>query len=141
MFRFTGSALALLAAFALVPIASVEAGNREGHRVVKHKTFKLKVRHADNRDRHRLRVVNRNVVVVKLDSRRHRHDRRFQSYGTYSGDIAVSWHPGVGQWTYGTYAADPVVESVAPALKIIDVGNLKANAACSMEAGVCVIRP
>jgi hypothetical protein len=140
MFRLTGSALALLAAFSLVPIASVEAGSREGHRTVKHKTYKLKVRHAGNRDRHRLRVVNKNVVVVKLDGGKRRH-KGFHSYGTYSGDVDISVRAGVGQWTYGTSNSLAVTEAAAPMVKIIDVGRLKANDACVMEAGVCVIRP
>lgn len=140
MFRFTGSALAFLAAISLAHPPSAEAGSREGHRIVKHTSSRLGGREVAHRDRHRIRIVNRSVVVVKLDTRRHNR-RSFSSYGTYSGDVDISVRAGVGQWSYGTSSTVAPVDAAAPTLKIIDVGRLKVSDACSMEAGVCVIRP
>jgi hypothetical protein len=140
MFRFTGSALAFLAAFSLAPVPSADAGSREGHRVVKHSSSRLGGRQVAHRGTQRIRVVNRNVVVVKVDAGKRRH-KGFRSYGTYSGDVDISVRAGVGQWSYGTSSSLAVTEAAVPMVKIIDVGSLKANNACAMEAGVCVIRP
>ena len=142
MLRIIGSALALVAAFSLVPLAQSEAGDRsERHRIMKHNKFKMTDRSGRRHHRNVVRVVNRNVVVVKVNGK-HRH-HYLRPAGTYSGDVAIDVRNGVGQWSYGSYGGDVASVSVAvvPKAKIIDVGTLKTNGACEMQAGVCVIRP
>lgn len=142
MSKFTGPALALLVAFSLVPFARSEAGDRsERHRIIKHSTFRMAERSGHRFHRNVVRVINRNVVVVKADGRsRHRH---YRQGGTYSGDVVIDVRAGVGQWSYGSYSADAASIRVmtGPRMKIIDVGALKVDSACEMQAGVCVIRP
>lgn len=142
MLKFTGSALALLVAFSIAPLAQSEAGNRnERHRIIKHHKFKMVDSSGHRHRRNVVRVVNRNVVVVKVDGKnRHRHN---DQGNTYSGDVVIGVRNGVGQWSYGYEGSDTASISVttAPKLKIIDVGTLKADSACDMQAGVCVIRP
>ena len=140
MLKFAGSALALLVAFSILPPAQSEAGNRhERHRIIKHKAFRMVDRSGHRRPV--VRIVNRNVVVVKVDGR-NRH-RRHRQGNTYSGGVFIEVRNGVGQWSYGSYSSDAAAVTVtrAPRVKIIDVGALKANGACEMQAGVCVIRP
>lgn len=144
MSKFTGSALALLVAFSLIPLAQSEAGDRgDRHRIVKHNTFKLTDRNAHRHNgRHVRRIVNRNVVVVRVDGDGGRHHRRHRQVNTYSGDVVIDVRNGVGQWSYGSYSSAAASVTVStPALKIIDVGTLKTNSGCDMQAGVCVIRP
>ena len=142
MLKLTGSVLALVVAFSLVPLAQGEAGNRsERHRIIKHNTFKMTDRSGRRHHRSVVRVVNRNVVVVKADGR-NRHRYR-PPVNTYSGNVVIDVRSGVGQWSYGAYSvyAAPVAAVAVPRVKIIDVGALKTNSACEMQAGVCVIRP
>jgi hypothetical protein len=142
MSKFTGPALALLVAFSLVPLAHSEAGNRsERHRIIKHKTFRMVDRSGHRHRRSLVRVVNRNVVVVKVDGKNRHH--RYRPGNTYSGGVLIDIRNGVGQWSYGSYSSDAATVTVtsAPRVKIIDVGALRADGACEMQAGVCVIRP
>ena len=62
-------------------------------------------------------------------------------YGRYSGDVSVVSVPGVGQYSYGTLTRRLDVTTGIPNAKIIDVKSAVSRSACSMEAGVCVIRP
>ena len=142
MLKIIGSALALVVILSFVPLSQSEAGNRnERHRIMKHNKFKMADRSRQRLHRSVFRVVNRNVVVVKVDGRNHHH--RHRQGDTYSGDVVIDVRNGVGQWSYGSYSAHPASVSVAavPKAKIIDIGALKANGACEMQAGVCVIRP
>jgi glutamate synthase domain-containing protein 3 len=142
MSKFAGSALALLVAFSIVPLTQSEAGDRsQRHRIMKHASFKMVDRSGHRHRRNVVRIVNRNVVVVKVAAKsRHRHDR---PGNTYSGDVVIDVRGGAGQWSYGSYSSDGSSISVTtgPKMKIIDVGTLKADGACEMQAGVCVIRP
>ena len=141
MLKFAGSAFALLVAFSVLPLAQSQAGDRhERHRIIKHKTFRMVDRSGHRHHRAVVRIVNRNVVVVKVDGKnRHRHHQG----NTYSGDVVIDVRNGVGQWSYGSYSSDAATVTVtgAPRVKIIDVGTLKTNGVCEMQAGVCVIRP
>ena len=141
MLKFTGSALALLAAFSLMPIAQGEAGER--HRIVKPNKFRMidrsAVRHVHHDGRHVRRHAGRSVVVVKRDGDGHRHHRRHRHWNRYSEDVLIHVDNGIGPWSY--VAFDPYAVYVAPSAKIIDVETLKPDSACEMEAGVCVIRP
>lgn len=139
MLKFTGSALALLVAFSIVPLAHSEAGNRsERHRIIKHSKFRMVDRSGHRDRRHVRRIVNRNVVVVKVNVNGRRHHRH-HSYGDYySGGIVIGSRNGVGQWSYSLDATSIVA---APSAKIIDVGTLKPDSVCEMQAGVCVIKP
>lgn len=142
MSKFTASALALLVAFSLVPLAQSEAGNRsERHRIMKHNKFRMVQGNGHRHRRSVVRIVNRNVVVVNVNGKnRYRPHRQGD---TYSGGVMIDVRNGVGQWSYGGYSSETasVVVTRAPRLKIIDVGTLKADGACQMQAGVCVIRP
>lgn len=142
MLKFAGPALALLVAFSIVPLAEGAAGNRpERHLVLKHKTFRMADRSGHRRHRDIVRVVNRNVVVVRVDGKNRRH--RHHPGNSYSGDVVIDIRNGVGQWSYGSYGyeAAAVGVTIRPKVKIIDVGALKADRACEMQAGVCVIKP
>ena len=143
MFRFTASALALLAAFSILPLSPSEAGDRNGrHRIVKHQTFRMIDRNTGRFDRrHVRRVVARAVVVVKVDGGGRWHHRRYRHGNTYSGAVVIDVRNGVGQWSYGSYSSDAASISVGPRVKIIDVSTLKPNNACAMQSGVCVIKP
>jgi hypothetical protein len=141
MFRFAASAIALLVAFSVLPVASSEAGNRsERHRVAKHQKFRMIDRNANRFDRrHIRRVVARAVVKIRVDGGGRSIHRRYRQGDTYSGDVIINVRNGVGQWSYG--AVTSVSVTVAPRVKIIDVGAQKPNSACHMQAGVCVIKP
>jgi hypothetical protein len=95
----------------------------------------------------RPRVSVRQKVVINIDTRRHYHRydgyrayRNVRGVNTYSGDVDINYQPGVGTWSYGTTSAlqsEAVVESST--VRIIDLNS--SNNDCSMERGVCVIRP
>lgn len=143
MLRFAASALALVIAFSLLPLATAAAGNRsERHRIVKHQKFRMIDGRANRYDRrHVRRVVARAVVVVRVDGGGRSFHRRYRQGDTYSGDVIIDVRNGVGQWSYGSYSSSVVSIGIKPNLKIIDVGTLKVNNGCAMQAGVCVIRP
>jgi hypothetical protein len=143
MFRLTASALALVAAFSLIPIDRTEAGSRsERQRVVKQQTMKMIDRSAQRRHPHRAAVV-----VVKVDGdrkavhRRHRSANAYRPGNTYSGDVVIDVRPGVGQWSYGALSSSVVTVRVPSMAKIIDVKALGTNSSCQMQAGVCIIKP
>jgi hypothetical protein len=62
--------------------------------------------------------------------------------GTYAGSISVVSYRGNGTYAYLS-RSDAGVQTIAPppTAKIIHVSPDVAAASCSMEAGVCVIRP
>lgn len=107
--------------------------------------------HYDNHGhRHyaRTRVNTSTVVVINVEK-----GRSYRVTGgdrpqanTYSGDVDVYSVPGVGTYSYGDasdygYSADSANDTRASTLKIIDVGDVKPNNGCDMQAGVCIIRP
>jgi hypothetical protein len=147
MFKRTGFALTLLAAVSLLSVTAADAGDRrERHRIHKHDGIHLNDRSAHRGDwRGNRRFDRRQKIVIKVDidrSNRHRrHHRHDREVDTYSGDVDIYSRPGVGTWSYGVMPTDDAIIINAPTVKIIDVGTLKPNAACEMQAGVCVIRP
>jgi hypothetical protein len=142
MSRFTGTALALLLAFSIDPMAQVAAGDRnDGPRVVKHSKLKFADRKGNRHHRSTVRIVNRNVVVVKADGKFRHAYRGYRQVNTYSGDVVIDVRNGVGQWSYGSFSADAVPAAAVPNAKIIDVDAITPNNGCDMQAGVCVIRP
>jgi hypothetical protein len=104
--------------------------------------------HRLDRQRARIRVSTSSVVVINVVG-----DRGYRipvngarNANTYSGDVDIYSVPGVGTYSYG----DAIYSSIGPdastrprasSLKIIDVGDIKPNNGCDMQAGVCVIRP
>jgi hypothetical protein len=63
--------------------------------------------------------------------------------GTYSGGVSVSYIGGTGLFLNFDPGVLPMKRrggSIAPKAKIIHVSGAENNSACSMEAGVCVIR-
>lgn len=80
-----------------------------------------------------VRVIDRRVTI---NANRHRVHR---NVNTYSGDVAVYFRRGVGNWSYGVANAPANLVASAQSAKIIDLGSGKND--CSMEKGVCVIRP
>lgn len=98
------------------------------------------------RHRHVIRHLNirtnlhviENRVTVNIDRSRKRH-RMHRGVNTYSGDVAVYYRRGVGSWSYGTFDAPASALTLHPNAKIIDLTSGKND--CSMEKGVCVIRP
>ena len=102
----------------------------------------------DHRHRGRVRVNTSNVVLINIVG-----DRGYRlpvrpslSANTYSGSVDVYSVPGVGTYSYGdsVYNGDGLettASAVASSVRIIDVGSLKPNGSCDMQAGVCVIRP
>ena len=143
MFKRTGSVLTLLAAISLLPLTPADAGDRrERHRIHKHHGIELNDRSVHNGHRHgHRRFQRRAVTIVKVNLGRKRHHRHRHGVNTYSGDVVVHSTQGVGTWSYGTASAIEAVIVTAPTAKIIDVGTLKPNSACEMQAGVCVIKP
>lgn len=62
--------------------------------------------------------------------------------GTFAGNIAAVRIKGNGIYFYRDGAARPTVVSYkAPKARIIEISADAPDAACSFEAGVCVIRP
>ncbi|MCB1445587.1 MAG: hypothetical protein KDJ87_07255 [Rhizobiaceae bacterium] len=140
MSKFTGSALALLLVLSLAPAEPASAGERWTHRLAKHPAMRMIDRDTRHHDGRKLRIVSRNVVVVKVDGDSRRH-RRHRPADSYSGDVVIDIRNGVGRWSYGSLSERIASADVAPSAKIVDVGTLKAGSACDMQAGVCVIKP
>ena len=142
MFRLTGSALALIMAFSLAPLAHGEAGVRsEGKRIVKQQKIRmLDGSHRNNR-RYVRRIVDRSVVVLNFNGGKNQQIRHRGSRDTYSGDVMIDVRDGVGRWSYGGYDAGVAAVRTVPNAKVIDVDAMKFDSVCEMQAGVCVIRP
>jgi hypothetical protein len=85
--------------------------------------------------RNTVRIIDRSRTINVLARQRHRR----QDVNTYSGDVAVYWRRGVGTWTYGSVGTPIETRAYVPNAKIIDLKSGKND--CSMENGVCVIRP
>ena len=84
--------------------------------------------------RQRVDVLQR--VVVNLGNHR---GTVVRATNGYSGDVSISYKPGVGTWSYGTTSTLQAGPAARSGLKIL---HLQGGANdCSMEKGVCVIRP
>lgn len=106
--------------------------------------------HSVHRVAVRQRINVRQRVVINIDTRRHYHRldgyrgyrgyRNVRGLNTYSGDVDINYQPGVGTWSYGAASALQT-EAVAErkTVRIIDLKSSDND--CSMEKGVCVIRP
>jgi hypothetical protein len=123
MFSRSKALLVLAAAtMAVLPLSAAPAGERFHHR---HGIQRITIRNT-------VRVVERTTINI-----RHRHHNRGRD--SYSGDVAIYSRPGVGTWSYGTLSSVVETRSLASGAKIIDLRSGKND--CSMEMGVCVIRP
>jgi hypothetical protein len=77
------------------------------------------------------------------DGRQHR-DRPMRDFNRYSGSVDIVRIPGIGTWSRGSgdssfaYVETTVIEAEP---LMIDVEALPGGNECSMENGVCVIRP
>lgn len=128
MFQRSKALLAAAAALLTVVAATdADAGGRfsRHHHFVKRVVVRTNV-HVDNR------------VAVTFIDRRNRH-RVHRAVNTYSGDVAVYYRRGVGTWSYGTVDAPAGSLTLHPNAKIVDLRGGRTG--CSMEKGVCVIRP
>lgn len=116
-------------------VTCTEAGDRWRHRG--HPGFhNHNHNHAVRRIVVRQRVDVRQRVVVKVGRNS---GTVVRAANSYSGDVAISYRPGVGTWSYGSVSTRQARPAARPALKII---NLQGGGNdCSMEKGVCVIRP
>ncbi|MBL0374088.1 hypothetical protein JJB09_18865 [Rhizobium sp. KVB221] len=138
MFMRTGILLAL-ATLVMFPVGidTADAGQRHNryHHHVRHnhKLFRQRVAH----HRGPRNVIKSKVVVNVINGSGYGYVT--QSSGTYSGDVSVSYQPGVGTWSYGTTSRISNPRIRAGGAKIINVGHR--NNDCRMEMGVCVIRP
>jgi hypothetical protein len=113
------------------PAPSADAGERwkSRHRIVK----KIDVRN-------HIRIVDRSKTVVNIDRRTNRGDRARQ-VNVYTG-VDGYHRRGVGTWTYGAGALTSLpAAAIASGVKVIDVDKAGVDGHCSMEMGVCVIRP
>ena len=129
MFQRSRTLFAIAAALLLaVTAAETNAGDRMSrhHHVVKRINI-----------RSNIRIVDRSVTV-NIERHRPRH-RVHNNVNTYSGDVAIYYRRGVGTWSYGVADAPANAVAVQPNAKIIDLQGGKTD--CSMEKGVCVIRP
>ncbi len=128
MFQRSKALLVAVAALLTVTAAlDADAGNRlsrHHHHFVKRIAVKTNVR-----------VNNRIAITIVDGARRHRIYRN----NAYSGDVTVYYRRGVGSWSYGTIAAPESSLALHPNAKIIDLDGGKTD--CSMEKGVCVLRP
>jgi hypothetical protein len=79
-------------------------------------------------------------VVVKIVLK-HRHRHAHRQVNTYSGDVAIYHRRNVGTWSYGTLPTVVDERAAPPRAKIIHVDRMGGKTDCSMEKGVCVIRP
>lgn len=99
------------------------------------------------RHHQRVRVNTSSVVIINVVGNRGYRMPVTSSRGanTYSGDVDVYSVPGVGTYSYGDAVynggAEIPTSTQASSVKIIDVGAIKPNSGCDMQAGVCVIRP
>jgi hypothetical protein len=130
MAMFQRSKALLVAAAALLTVTMAipaDAGNRTSrhHHIIKRVVVKNNIR------------VNNRVAITVVDRRKHHRVRR--EVDTYSGDVAVYYRRGVGTWSYGSVEAPASSLARHPSAKIIDLRADKSD--CSMEKGVCVIRP
>jgi hypothetical protein len=129
MAMFQRSRALLAFATSLLMIATAVEADARGfrHHRHDHQGFqRIKVRtkvHVDNR------------VVVNIGRQRH----QIRAANTYSGEVAVYYRRGVGAWSYGTVGARTSRLAFHPNAKIIDLSAGRTG--CSMEKGVCVIRP
>lgn len=89
----------------------------------------------DGKDRHHA-MTGHHVMKVRVPSY-----NIIPGTGTYSGSIRVFHVAGIGTSTYLEGSRGPVLRREPVVLKIINVDSASLAAACSMEAGVCVIRP
>lgn len=127
MFKRSGTLFALAATLLMTASAAeADGGNRRHHH---HMGKRINIRTS-------VRIVDRSRVTINVDRLRHRQHR---NVNTYSGDVAVYSRPGVGTWSYGSMSTTAEFEAAEPDTKIIDMTGGKND--CSMEHGVCVIRP
>jgi hypothetical protein len=127
MFQRSKTLLALAAAL-LMTAGAVEAN--AGSRVFHHNRH-----HAVKRIIVRTHVRFDSRIAVNIGPRRH----HVRGVDTYSGEVAVSYRSGVGAWSYGTASIRTNRLALQPNAKIVDVSGGRTG--CSMEKGVCVIRP
>jgi hypothetical protein len=73
----------------------------------------------------------------------HHHSREWGEFNRYSGDVDILSIPGVGSWSRGSVGSVRYIDAtdVRPEPLMIDVDLLPGGNECSMENGVCVIRP
>jgi hypothetical protein len=127
MFQRSRALLAIAAALLMTAGAvEADAGAQGFHRNRHHTIKRISVRT-------NVRVGNR--ITINIGPRRH----RVHGVNTYSGDVAVYYRRGVGEWSYGTVSVRTSRLAFHPNAKIIDLGSGRNG--CSMEKGVCVIRP
>lgn len=119
----------------LLTAALVSGANAADHRYRVHRIKHVSIRHLTIRNA--VRVIDRGVAV-NADRNRPPH-RRPGDVNTYSGDIAVYSRSGVGSWSYGTANTPTDLAETNLTVKVIDLS--KGGNDCSMEHGVCVIRP
>ena len=133
-----------------VRMRSVDASTRyDGNRRISRGTLSFKAdgnrwnRSHRHRYHARYRVNTGNVVVISINGSRSHHlpINPLHQRNTYSGDVDVYSIPGVGTYSYGAGSSEILTTGGVPSAKIIDVKALKPNAACDMQAGVCVIKP
>lgn len=74
------------------------------------------------------------------DGRRH-HGRDWREFNRYSGNIDIVTIPSVGSWSLGSSVAYIQTSGIPAEPLMIDVEALPGGNECSMENGVCVIRP
>jgi hypothetical protein len=146
MSKLRSVAFAVLAGLFVLSGNAAMAGDHSRSRlVVKHsdRSVHLDGRNADSRwDRgHHRRGDRRNTLVRVSIDRGHWNGRRQHQTDTYSGDVDIYSRRNVGEWSYGALPSTVSMSVQVPNAKIIDDGAMKPNAACAMEAGVCVIRP
>lgn len=131
----------LTAISTLLLAAALASGAVAGeHRYRIHRIRHVAVRHVSIRHvtiNNNQRIINRSVIVNAGRSGQ-RHLLPAEA-NTYSGDVAVYSRDDVGTWSYGTMSARADLVTTGSTLKIIDLTNGKND--CSMEQGVCVIRP
>ena len=126
----------LIAISALLLTTALVSGAAAGeHRYRVHRIKHVSIRHVTIKNA--IRNIDRRIVVkVGRDHPRH---RAFRDVNTYSGDVAINARNGVGSWSYGTSSAPADLVKTGTTLKIIDLTTGEND--CSMEHGVCVIRP
>lgn len=126
----------LIALSTLLLATALASGATAGdHRYRIHRIKHVSIRHVTIKNA--VRIIDRRTIVNANNNRLPY--RAPGEVNTYSGGIDIYSRDNVGSWSYGTERAPADLVATGVTLKIIDMTNGKND--CSMEHGVCVIRP
>jgi hypothetical protein len=119
----------------LLATALVTSAGAGEHRYRIHRIKHVSIRHVTIKNA--VRIIDRRVIVNADNNRLPYHAPG--DVNAYSGGVDVYSSDNVGSWSYGRGHAPADLVATGTTLKIVDMTKGKND--CSMEHGVCVIRP